>query len=90
MLKNRKLARAVSDAGWSRFLRILKHKAKVGRCSVHKESAECVVCGAIQNNRCRKVHAPRTPHLALQSWRWSAWFKKLFALADRASLFWLA
>ena len=38
MLKNHKLARAVSDAGWGQFLKILKHKTKVGRCSVREKS----------------------------------------------------
>lgn len=50
MLKNRRLARAISDAGWSQFLSILKHKAEKAGASVMEvdpggTSQECSRCG---------------------------------------------
>jgi len=50
MVKNRSLARAISDAGWSQFLSILKHKASKAGASVVEvdprgTSQECSGCG---------------------------------------------
>jgi putative transposase len=49
MVRNRSLARAISDAGWSRFLGILKHKAEKAGASVMEvdprgTSQECSGC----------------------------------------------
>jgi len=51
MVKNRKLARAVSDAGWGQFLTILKHKAESAGVQFREVNARgtsqtCPVCGA--------------------------------------------
>lgn len=50
MVKNRSLSRAISDAGWSQFLSILKHKANKAGASVVEvdprgTSQECSGCG---------------------------------------------
>lgn len=50
MVKSRSLARAISDAGWSQFLGILKHKANKAGASVVEvdprgTSQECNGCG---------------------------------------------
>ncbi len=50
MVKNRRLARAISDAGWSGFIGILKHKAEKAGASVVEvdprgTSQECSRCG---------------------------------------------
>ncbi|WP_348760050.1 RNA-guided endonuclease InsQ/TnpB family protein [Candidatus Methylocalor cossyra] len=52
MLKNHKLARAVSDAGWGQFLTILKHKAEGAGVQFKEVSARgtsqtCPACGAV-------------------------------------------
>lgn len=53
MLKNGKLARAISDAGWSAFLTTLDHKAKRAGVKFVKVSAggtsqTCPECGAVK------------------------------------------
>lgn len=53
MLRNSKLARAISDAGWSAFLTRLDHKAKRAGVKFVKVSAggtsqTCPECGAVQ------------------------------------------
>ena len=50
MVRNRSLSRAISDAGWSQFLGILKHKANKAGASVVEvdprgTSQECSGCG---------------------------------------------
>jgi putative transposase len=52
MVKNPKLARAVSDAGWGQFLTILKHKAEGAGVQFREVNARgtsqtCPACGAV-------------------------------------------
>ena len=51
MVKNRRIARAISDAGWSSFVVVLTHKAKraggeVVQVSPNNTSQLCSACGA--------------------------------------------
>jgi putative transposase len=52
MVKNRHLARAISDAGWSQFVNILRLKAESAGCRVykvapHRTSQICSNCGKV-------------------------------------------
>jgi putative transposase len=69
MLKNRRLSRAISDAGWSRFLGILKHKAEKAGASVVEvdprgTSQECSGCGKeVRKDLSERLHS--CPHCDL-------------------------
>jgi putative transposase len=55
MLRNHRMAQAISDAGWADFARLLryKHQWRGGHLAVadrwYPSSKECSACGAIQN-----------------------------------------
>ncbi|MPY82097.1 MAG: IS200/IS605 family element transposase accessory protein TnpB [Actinophytocola sp.] len=61
MVRNRRLARAISDAGMSRFVRLLEEKAERYGRSVDKidrwfpSSKTCSACGAVQDTMPLKV-----------------------------------
>lgn len=63
MLKNHRLARAISDAGWSGFLQTLKHKAESAGVSVVEvdprgTSQECSACGhVVQKDLSQRWHS---------------------------------
>lgn len=65
MVKNRRLAKSVSDAGWSNFIRILEYKAVNSKKIVHKvdrffgSSKTCHCCGV------------SNPDLKLQEREWT-------------------
>ncbi len=56
MVKNRKLAQAISDASWGQFLTILEYKGKLYGCEIRKldrffpSSKRCSKCGYIHEN----------------------------------------
>lgn len=62
MLKNRRLSRAISDAGWGQFLEILKAKAesagvKVVEVDARDTSQDCSQCGErVQKDLSVRVH----------------------------------
>ena len=52
MVKNHKLAKSISDAGWGQFVSFLTYKAEEAGCYVEKvnprnTSKECSVCGYV-------------------------------------------
>ena len=61
MVKNRKLSRVISDAGWSTFLSMLKYKCgtlvEIDR--FYPSSQTCSVCGSIN---------PKVKNLSVRSW----------------------
>jgi len=56
MVKNHKLAKSISDAGWYTFTQILEYKGKWYGCLIHKidrffpSTKRCHECGFINNN----------------------------------------
>jgi len=56
MVKNHKLAQAISDAAWGQFLTILEYKGKLYGCEIRKldrffpSSKRCSKCGYIHEN----------------------------------------
>jgi putative transposase len=56
MVKNRKLAQAISDAAWGQFLTMLEYKGKLYGCEIRKldrffpSSKRCSRCGYIHEN----------------------------------------
>ncbi|HWE90726.1 MAG TPA: RNA-guided endonuclease TnpB family protein [Pseudonocardiaceae bacterium] len=70
MIKNRGLARAIADAGWAQFVRLIQEKAqKYGR-TVHKvsrwlpSSKTCSTCGHLMDQMPLKVRAWTCPGCA--------------------------
>ena len=56
MVKNHKLAKSISDAGWNTFTNMLEYKGKWYGCHIHKvdrffpSTKRCHSCGFINNN----------------------------------------
>ena len=56
MMKNHRLAKSISDAGWSTFVNMLEYKGKWYGCHIHKldrffpSSKRCHKCGFINDN----------------------------------------
>ncbi|MET9227726.1 transposase [Lentzea sp. NPDC003310] len=67
MLRNHRLARATSDAGWAQFVRLLKEKAERHGRVVHKvsrwlpSSKTCSVCGHVMDEMPLKVRSWSCP-----------------------------
>jgi putative transposase len=61
MVKNHKLAQAISDAAWGQFLTMLEYKGKLYGCEIHKldrffpSSKRCSRCGYIHGNMTLKI-----------------------------------
>ncbi|MCO1578531.1 transposase [Crossiella sp. SN42] len=67
MVKNRRLARAISDAGWAQFVRLLEEKAERYGRTVHRvsrwlpSSKTCSVCGRVKRDMLLKDRSWRCP-----------------------------
>jgi putative transposase len=61
MVKNRKLSKVISDAGWGMFLSMLKYKCgtlvEIDR--FYPSSQTCSVCGSVN---------PKVKNLSVRSW----------------------
>ena len=63
MVRNRRLARAIHDAGWAQFVRLLEEKAQRYGRTIHKvsrwlpSSKTCSMCGVVQAEMPLKVRA---------------------------------
>ena len=90
MLRNHRLARSISDAGWSGFLLLLRNKAEIAGCAVVEvncrgTSQECSRCGSVVRKELSvRTHDCPTCGLVLQR-DWNA-ARNILARARQARM----